>query len=160
MRKQTTWERLRIGSLKELDALVGKYLTEEAPRIFWEEQEVCLRFDSIEEALEAMRDPYFQGFIPKDSRSHSSLTEVREFRPYSSDLILAWGVVERLSGEADDFRVRREDGLWMAAFGERPPSVSSSVTVAICLAALHARGIEVELLTGWEVPAEEDRAVA
>jgi hypothetical protein len=120
---------------------------------------VCLRFDSIEEALEAMRDPYFQEFIPKDSRSHSSLTEVQEFPAYSSDLSLAWEVVAQMSGNTDGFRVRREDGLWLAAFGERPPSVSSSATVAICLAALLARGIEVELVTGWKVP-EEDRAVA
>ncbi len=160
MRTEPQLERLRVASLKELDALVGKYLTRETPRTFWEEQEVCLRFDSIEEALEAMRDPYIQEFIPKDSRSYSSLTEIQEFRPYSSDLSLAWEVVAQMSGEDDEFRVRCENGLWMATFGERPASVSRSPTVSICLAALLARGIEVEMISGWNVPAEEDHAVA
>ncbi len=160
MRKEPKMERLRIASLKELDALVGKYLTKENPQIFWEEQQVCLRFDSIEEALEAMHDPYFQQFIPKDARPHSSLSEVQEFRAYSSELSLAWEVVEQLSEAADAFRVRRENGLWVAAFGERPPSVSRSAPVAICLAALLARGIEVELVTEWNPPAAQARAVA
>lgn len=160
MRKEMKLERLRVASLKELDALVGKYLVKETPRTYWEEQQVCLRFDSIEEALEAMRDPYFQEFIPKEARSHSSLIEVQEFRPYSSDLNLAWEVIAQVSGESDDFRVRREDGLWRAAFGARTPSVSYSPTVAICLAALLARGIEVEMIAGWNVPASEECAVA
>ena len=149
MRKEPTPERLRIASLKELDALVGKYLTKETPQIFWEEQQVCLRFDSIEEALEAMHDPYFQQFIPKDARQSSSLTEVQEFRAYSSDLNCAWEVVEQLSTEAEAFHVRREKGQWIAAFGDRPETVSRSAPVAICLAALRVRGIEVELAMEW-----------
>jgi hypothetical protein len=160
MRKELKLERLQVASLKELDALVGKYLVKETPQIFWEEQQVCLRFESIEEALEAMRDPYFQEFIPKDARSHSSLTEVHEFRPYSSDLNLAWEVIARVSTEADDFRVRREEGFWRASFGERTPSISPSAPIAICLAALLARGIEVEIVSGWNLPAAEECAVA
>jgi hypothetical protein len=152
MRKEPTMERLRVASLKEVDALVGKYLTKETPQVFWEEQQVCLRFDSIEEALEAMHDPYFQQFIPKEARQNSSLTEVQEFRAYSSDLNCAWEVVEQLSSDADSFRVRRENGHWVAAFGEHPETVSRSAPVAICLAALRARGIDVELATEW-VPA-------
>lgn len=153
-------ERLRVASLKELDALVGIYLTKETPQVFWEEQQACLRFDSIEEALEAMHDPYFQELIPKDERPHSSLTEVQEFRAYSSDLSLAWEVIERLSSAAVAFRVQRENGHWVAAFGEHPPSFSRSAPVAICLAALEARGIQVELITEWASPAPRHRAVA
>jgi hypothetical protein len=153
MRTEPKLERLRVASLKELDALVGRYLTKESPQVFWEEQQVCLRFDSLEEALEAMRDPYFQEFIPKGSRSSSALTEVQEFRPYSSDLLLAWEVVEQLSAEADALSVRREEGRWMAAFGDRPPAISRSAPVAICLAALRTRGIEVELIPEWTSPA-------
>lgn len=163
MRKEPTTERLRIATLKELDALVGRYLTKETPQIFWEEQEVCLRFDSIEEALEAMHDPYFQQFIPKDARQNSSLTEVQEFRAYSSDLNCAWEVVEQMSTDADTFRVKREKGHWVAAFGEHPETVSRSAPVAICLAALRARGIHVELAAEWSVPATatgQNRAVA
>jgi hypothetical protein len=163
MRKESTPERLRVATLKELDALVGKYLTKETPQIFWEEQQVCLRFDSIEEALEAMHDPYFQQFIPKDARQNSSLTEVQEFRAYSSDLNCAWEVVEQLSTDADAFHVRREKGHWVAAFGDYPESLSRSAPVAICLAALRARGIDVELAAEWAPAAAasgQDRAVA
>src|SRR4051812_7408248 len=124
MREEPKSERLRAVSLKELDALIGRYLTKETPQIFWEEQQVCLRFDSIEEALEAMHDPYFQQFIPKDARPHSALTEVHEFRAYSSDLNCAWELVELLSSDADAFNVRREQGQWIAAFGNHPKSIS------------------------------------
>jgi hypothetical protein len=160
MRKEPKMERLRVANLKELDALVGKYLTKETPQIFWEEQQVCLRFDSIEEALEAMHDPYFQQFIPKDARPHSSLTEVQEFRAYSSDLNCAWEVVEQLGSDAATFHVRRENGLWLAAFGEYPVVTSRSAPVAICLAALRARGIDVEIVMDWSPPVSSDRAVA
>jgi hypothetical protein len=146
MRKEPKMERLRVANLKELDALVGKYLTKETPQVFWEEQQVCLRFDSIEEALEAMHDPYFQQFIPKDARPHSSLTEVHEFRAYSSDLNCAWEVIEQLSTDGDAVQIHKEHGKWSASFGDHGKVVSHTAPVAICLAALLARGIDVELV--------------
>jgi len=149
MRKETQTERIRVACLKELDALVGKHVTKETPQIFWEEQQVCLRFDSLEEALEAMRDPFFQEFIPKDARPQSALTEVQEFRPYSTELSVAWEIVEQLSTAVDEFRVRRENGHWIAAFGDFAAADSRSAAVAICLAGLRARGIEVELVVDW-----------
>ena len=163
MRKEPKMERLRVASLKELDALVGKYLTKETPQVFWEEQQVCLRFDSIEEALEAMHDPYFQQFIPKDARPHSSLTEVHEFRAYSSDLNCAWEVIDQLSTDGEAFQIHKEQGKWCAAFGESAKVASHSAPVAICLAALLARGIDVELAMDWApaaVAAAPSRAVA
>jgi hypothetical protein len=160
MRKDTQSERLQVANLKELDALVGKYLTQETPQVFWEEQEACLRFDSLQEALEAMRDPYIQEFIPKDARPRAALTEVQEFRAYSSDLSIAWEVVEQLSTEINDFRVWRENGHWVAAFGDRPGCFSRSAPVAICLAALRARGIEVDLLAERTPPETRDRFAA
>ena len=60
----------------------------------------------------------------------AALTEVQEFRAYSSDLAIASEVVEQLSTEIDDFRVWRRHGLWVAAFGKRPPSFSRSAPVA------------------------------
>jgi hypothetical protein len=149
MRKEPKMERLRVASLKELDALVGKYLTNETPQVFWEEQQVCLRFDSIEEALEAMHDPYFQQFIPKDARPHSSLTEVHEFRAYSSDLNCAWEVIDQLSTDGDAVQIHKENGKWSASFGEHGKVVAHTAPVAICLAALLARGIDVELAMEW-----------
>jgi hypothetical protein len=160
MRTEPKTARLRVATPKELDALVGRYLTKETPQVFWEEQQVCLRFDSIEEALEAMHDPYFQQFIPKDARPHSALTEVQEFRPYSSDLSRAWEVVELLCSDAEAFQMRRNNGHWVAAFGKHPEALSRSAPVAICVAALRARGIEAELVAEWASPPAENRAVA
>jgi hypothetical protein len=152
--------KLRVASLKELDALVGKYLVKETPQVFWEEEHACLRFESIEEALEAMRDPYFQLFIPEEARPHTALKEVQEFRSYSSDLSLAWEVVERISPQLETMHVRCEDGVWSAAFGTRPEAVSRSAPVAICLAALRAHGMDVDLACERRPEAGEDRAVA
>src|ERR1051325_6658528 len=101
MRNDSNMENLRIATLKELDALVAKYVTLQNPQVFWEEQHASLLVDSIEEALEAMHDPYFQQFIPADARPTTALTEIHEYRAYSSDIATAWEVVEKISGGAD-----------------------------------------------------------
>jgi hypothetical protein len=160
MRNDEEHLKLRVASLKELDALVGKYLVKETPQVFWEEEHACLRFDSVEEALEAMRDPYFQLFIPAGARPHTALKEVQEFRAYSTELALAWEVVERVSPQLEPMHVRCENGQWSAAFGDRPESTSSSAPVAICLAALRAHGMDVDLSMERKPEAGQDRAVA
>jgi hypothetical protein len=160
MRTEDDNLRLRVASLKELDALVGKYLVKETPQVFWEEEHACMRFDSIEEALEAMRDPYFQLFIPEEARPHTALKEVQEFRAYSSELTLAWEVVERISPQLEPMHVRCENGLWSAAFGDRPECSSRSAPVAICLAALRAHGMDVDLSAERKLDSGQGRAVA
>ena len=144
MRNESTTARVRVGTLREIDALVGKYLTGEAPQTYWEDSHSFLRFDSIEEALNALGDPYFQRCFPEGVRLDNELSEVFEFRAYSSDLSLAWEVVERLSGTVNTLRVKREKSRWVAAFGEGPAVSASAAPVAICLAALRTRGIEVD----------------
>ena len=136
--------RVRVGTLRELDALVGKYLTGETPQTYWEDSHSYLRFDTIEEALSTLADPYFQQCFPEGVRLDNELSEVFEFRAYSSDLSLAWEVVERLSGTVNTLQVRREEGYWVAAFGDGPSASAASVPVAICLAALKTRGIDVD----------------
>ena len=160
MRKEDESPKLRVASLKDLDALVGKYLVKEAPQVFWEEEHACLRFESIEEALDAMRDPYFQLFIPEEARPHTALKEVQEFRPYSTELTLAWEVVERIGPQLDPLHVRCQNGLWSAAFGNLPDSTSRSAPVAICLAALLAYGIDVDLTVERKPELGQDWAVA
>jgi len=144
MRNETTTAHVRVETLRELDALVGKYLTGESPQTYWEDSHSYLRFDSIEEALNAMADPYFQRCFPEGVRLDNELSEVFEFRAYSSDLSLAWEVVERLSGTVNTLRVRREKNRWVAAFGDGPAVASASAPAAICMAALRTRGIEVD----------------
>lgn len=161
MRNDDVNPKLRVASLKELDALIGKYLIKETPQIFWEEEHACMRFDSIEEALEAMRDPYFQLFIPEEARANTALKEVQEFRAYSSELALAWEVVERISPQLEPMHVRCENGYWFATFGTQPEASSRSAPVAICLAALRAHGMEVDFALEWVPSASHnDRAVA
>jgi hypothetical protein len=161
MRNDEAHLKLRVASLKELDALVGKYLTKEAPQVFWEEEHACLRFESIEEALEAMRDPYFQLFIPADARANTALKEVQEFRGYSSDLALAWEVIERISPHMEPLHVRCHSGLWYVAFGQQEESSSRSAPVAICLAALRANGMDVDFSAERKsMPGSGERAVA
>jgi hypothetical protein len=160
MRNDDAHLKLRVASLKELDALVGKYLTKEAPQVFWEEEHACLRFESIEEALEAMRDPYFQLFIPEDARARTALKEVQEFRAYSSELALAWEVVERVSPQLEPLHVRCMGGVWFAAFGSQPESCSHSAPVAICLAALKAHGMDVDFSAEWNSTQSSGRVVA
>lgn len=147
--------RVQAGSLAELDALVGRYVTGELPQTHWEDSHAQLRFDSIEEALEALREPYFQQFIPAEDRANTVLREVQEFSHYSADLALAWEVVAKLGNVRAPLRLWREGDAWQAAFGEAATTSADTAPVAICLAGLRARGLEVE----FALARHEDAAV-
>jgi len=70
-------------------------------------------------------------------------------------------VVEHLTGNAGLFQVNRENGQWVASFGDSPKAVSRSAPIAICLAGLRARGIDVDLPMDWApVPVPEVAAKA
>jgi hypothetical protein len=144
MRNEEASAPVHIASLNELDAVVGKFLTGETPRTHWEDSQTHFQFDSMEEAIESLHDPYFRQFAERDEPTPSVLTEVKEFRRYSTDLNAAWDVVEKLSQSLDSLHVWREDGRWSAAFGKCVAVSARSVSVAICLAALRARGVVVE----------------
>ena len=152
--------RMRVASLKELDALVGMYLTKESPVTYWEEQHACFRFETLEEAEDALNDPYFQHFLPEEEGRSAAFVEVREFPRYSSDLSAAWGVVERLSGSVHSLHVRCEKSRWIAAFGDAPAATALSAPAAICLAALRARGIEVDFAQDWGSDSSRNFAAA
>jgi hypothetical protein len=146
IRNDSIAAQVRISSLRELDALVGKYLTGDQPKTFWEDSHSYLRFESLEEALDTLGDPYFQRCFPDGVRLDNELSEVFEFRAYSSDMTLAWEVVERLTGVDHPMVVRREKGKWVASYGDGPSARARSAPVAICLAALQARGIDVDFV--------------
>jgi hypothetical protein len=136
---------VRVESLAALDALVGRYITGEEPQVHWEDSHAHMRFESADEALEALREPYFQQFIPASVRSATVLQEVQEFLPYSSEFSVAWQVVEKLATPKQSFRIWRDRDAWCAAFGDFPPISARSAPAAICLAALRLRGLEVAL---------------
>jgi hypothetical protein len=145
MRIQHGKEHLTVGSLAQIDALIGELVMDERPVVHWEDSYARFRFESLDEALDAMRDPVIQGFIPSEQRSSTVLEEVREFRPYSSALLAAWEVVERM--QAQPLRLVRERDDWIAAFGDGPEVRATSAALAICLAALGAKGVKVSLST-------------
>jgi hypothetical protein len=137
-------ERVRVSSLRELDALVGERLTHETPNSHWEDARTQICFPSLEEAIEAASDPYVSRLKPGGCSATAELTEVREFRRYSSDLDAAWLVVEQVSAGAHALVVQRYGERWAAAFGPGPIVEAPTAPLAICIAGLLARGIAVE----------------
>ena len=154
-RKDDTSRKISVSTLSELDALVGKHLTGETPCIHWMNSRSDFQFDSVEEAVEAVHDPLYRGFTEEDPSATTVVTEVREFRPYSTDLALAWQLVENLSHTREVLSMRRNGETWESAFGERDYISAPSAPIALCLAALRTRGIEVEckLESPGEIPA-------
>ena len=140
--------------------MVGMYLTKEPPVTYWEEQHACFRFESLEEAEDALNDPYFQHFLPQEKGRSAAFVEVREFPRYSSDLSAAWELVDRLSGSVHSLHVRRENSRWIAAFGDSPAATAFSAPAAICLAALRARGIDVDFVNDRAADASRKFAAA
>ena len=145
MRNENAIDWLRVESLEALDALVGRYITGEEPQVHWEDSHAHMKFDSADEALEALREPYFQQFIPASVRATTVLREVQDFLPYSSDLAMAWQVVEKVATPRFSLRIWRDRRSWCAAFGECPAMSARTAPAAICLAALRVRGLEVAL---------------
>jgi hypothetical protein len=140
-------ERIRVASLRDLDALVGTRLTQETPITQWEDSRTHFRFPSVEEAIEALQDPYFQQFGPS---SAAVFVEVKEFRRYTENLDAAWDVVESLSQHTKPLVVIRRAGKWSVSFGDGPSVEADTAPLAICVAALLARGIAVDFEPGCE----------
>ena len=129
----------------ELDALVGTQVTGESPVIRWEDERTQLRFASVEEAVDALGDPYYGSFLQPESNAPTVFTEIREYPRYSTDLSAAWNVVERLTSSDEPLHVAVEGSRWVANFGERPAAIAPTAPVAICIAALQVKGVAVEL---------------
>jgi hypothetical protein len=138
-------DHLIVASPIELDALVGERVMAHTPEVYWEDSYANQRFASLEEALAAMRDPFYQLFIPEQERADAVLAEVREFPRYSTHISTALEIVERFSAEGQSLHLRQKQEWWIAAFGSHPESRARTAAAAICLAALHVKGVHVEL---------------
>jgi Phage ABA sandwich domain len=146
MRNEISSPRVRISSLRELDALVGTRLTHETPLTQWEESRTNVLFPTVEEAIEALHDPHFRQFKSIDDREASTvLTEVKEFRRYTRNLDAAWDVVEQIGNDGGALVLHRDGEHWVATFGSGGVVESPSAPLAICVAALLARGVELEM---------------
>lgn len=136
--------KVKVGTLRELDALVGEHVTGESPEIYWEDAHAVLRFESEYEALEAMKNLRSHPTLPRVDWESMAVTRVKSYRPYSGELAASWTVIEKMAVSASPLHMRREKGIWHVAFGEDGESTARSAPVAIALAALRARGVEVD----------------
>jgi len=133
--------RIRVASLPHLDALVGERVTGDEPEVAWQDSYGLFRFTSRLEAEEAIHNSYYRLFRPDLDWDAASIEEIRIFPPYSSDLMAAWEVVERLSAESEPMEIRRQGDFWRAAFSGTE-AYAATPAMAICLAALRARGVD------------------
>jgi hypothetical protein len=144
MRHVSPKERIRVGSLTELDALIGTRVTGERPVIRWENRQTQFVFSSVEEAIDALSDPHYSSFTCAESTALAVLTEIKEYRRYSSDLNAAWEIVEAVSRADKPLQVSVAGEGWVATFGEGPRAVAATAPVAICVAALRVKGVALE----------------
>lgn len=150
--------RMRVASLSQLDELVGKHVTGEVPETSWEDSNGLFHFETQNEARDAIRDSYYHRFYPQADWEHAEVVEVKRYHPYSSDLSVAWQVVEQMSSENLGLEMRREGRDWIASFGGNTAVAAQTAPLAICLAGLRTRSIDavVESTDGMEVRGMSD----
>ena len=93
------------------------------------------------EAEDAIHQSYYRLFRPDLDWDAATVEEVRHYPAYSSDLMCAWEVLERLSAESRQTELRRQGDFWRAAISGAA-ALAATPALAICLAALRTRGIE------------------
>lgn len=135
----------RITCLSELNMLVGTYVTGERPETFWEDSHGYFQFHTEMEARRALSDPYYQRFLPNVDWSCTVIREVRIYRPYASDAVANWQMVEHAVRSHGPVVIWKQGGRWHAAFGTYPPGDGRVPMIAICLAALRACGMELQV---------------
>lgn len=137
--------RIRIASIAELDALVGVHVTGETPELWWEDSHGHFQFETEEEALIAIADPYYQRFLPDVDWSKTVVRQVKTFSPYCSDASAIWTVVDKATTAHGPLLTWREQGRWHAAFGSNADAEARTPNVAICLAALQACKLKLDV---------------
>lgn len=135
-------ECLHVTSLSELDALVGEFVMQEQPEVHWEDSHGTFQFSTEEEARRAIGDPYYQNFLPDVDWGATIVRQVRIFRSYTTDTTAFWHVVTVMAGQAGSLELTRKLGQWWAVFGAGTEAQAHSPQIAVCLAALTAKGIK------------------
>jgi hypothetical protein len=120
---------------------VGEHVTGDEPQIAWQDSYGLFRFGSRAEAEEAITNSYYRLFRPDLDWDSATIQEIRLFPPYSSDLMAAWEVVERLGSASRQTEIRRQGDAWRAAFSGTE-AFAATPALAICLAALRSKGID------------------
>lgn len=117
------------------------------PQTEWRDSHHLFRFGTKDEAIKAVHDPYFRMFSPTLDWDSVTVVEVKMFQPYASDLTAAWEVVGKLNRLHQPLELRADGENWLAAFGACEPIAAPTAPLAVCLAALRARGIDAILDT-------------
>jgi hypothetical protein len=133
--------RIYVATLSQLDALVGECVTGDPPQIVWQDSYGLFHFATRDEAEDAIHNSYYRLFRPDLDWDNATVEEVRRFPHYSSDLMSAWEVLERLAAESRQTEIRRQGESWRAAFSGAE-AFAPTPALAICLAALRTRGVE------------------
>jgi hypothetical protein len=134
-----------VVQLADLDALVGELIIADEPEIYWEDSHGHFQFDTAEEARLALADPFYQDFLPHVDWAQTVVRQVQAYRPYSSDASEIWRVVERAAADFGSMKIWREAGRWHASFGSHADAAARTSGVAICLAALLAKGVHLDV---------------
>jgi hypothetical protein len=145
MSNPTPGTAIRIASVAMLESLVGSRIVGEVPEVYWADSHGHFQFDTEEEARAAVNDPYYQQFLPVVDWSTTVIEEVRVYRPYCSDCASIWRLVEKAADSHGPLAIVRKRGRWWAAFGRHGKRDARTAPVAVCLAALEAAGIAVEI---------------
>ena len=136
---------VRISTLRQLDALVGEHLMGEVPEVYWEDAHAVFRFETEQEALEAVKRMKQQLNLPRIDWDSMTVTQIKSYRPYSSDVTALWSVIDKVSTSENPLHMHRDKGEWYVSFGRFRECVSLSAPAAICVAALLTIGVEVDL---------------
>ena len=136
---------MRIKTLRELDALVGEHLIGEVPEVYWEDSHAVLRFETEQEAIEAMKKMRIQLNLPKIDWESMAVTQIKSYRHYSSDNAALWLVIDKASTPENPLHMHKDKSEWYVSFGKYRECVSFSAPAAICVAALLTIGVEVDL---------------
>jgi len=135
----------RVNSAADLDALIGIHVTHEPPEVFWADSNGVFQFMTESEAREAASDPYYQQFLPDVDWTQTEIRKVSVYRPCCSDTAMLWHVIEKASEQYGPLSVAKKQGRWWAGFASGKKMDARTPVVAVCLAALDASGIKVQV---------------
>lgn len=145
MSSEHTTPVFRVNSAADLESLVGIHVTHETPETFWEDSHGVFQFASEDEARAAMSDPYYQQFLPDVDWSQTVIRKVSIYRPCCTDTAALWHLIEKAAANHGALSLQKKQGRWWAGFGSMGKKDARTAPVAICLAALEAEKITVEI---------------
>jgi hypothetical protein len=120
-------------------------VTGEVPEVFWADSHGHFQFATEGEARDAVNDPYYQGFLPDVDWTQTVIRKINVYRSYCSDPVALWKVIEKASERLGPLSIVKKQGRWLASFGSARTMDARTAAVAICLAALDAGGVAVEI---------------